>query len=251
MINADGSGQTDVSVGAFDSDWSTDGNRIAFSFYTGVQIANSSYANIQIANPDGSGVINLTEGSDPQWSPVANEIAYLLNDELWLVQPEDGTPRRLADDIYVPLRIPGQDAEKAFAWAPDGSRIAYVSRKTNQAVYLSVVGLDGTAPMHLVDFGQLTSTINGADKPIWSPDESHIALDCGGLCIADMNGSILKVPDALWISSIAWSRDGKRVYVGNWNQGIYVYDMTTGRVAPVLISDFRSFSGFALRPDSP
>jgi Tol biopolymer transport system component len=251
LINADGSGQNEMVAGTFDPDWSPDGSRIAFTYYAGVAVPNSSYGSIQVANPDGSGAVSLAEGSNPQWSPTANEIAYLLNNGLWLVGTDGGAPRLLTDDISVPMRTAGQSASREFAWSPDGSRIAYLTQGVNGVPgYLAAVPRDGSTPVRLADLAQYLTSVNGASMPVWSPDGNHIALNCGNLCIVGMDGSVRMVPVTMWISSLSWSRDGTRVYISmsaNEVDGIQVYDLAGGMLSPVLASDLRGITGVEVR----
>jgi TolB protein len=68
VMNADGSGQTAVTSGAFSADpmWSPDGSQIAFRQHAG------GNADIYVMNSDGSGVKQLTthpaHDDNPAWA---------------------------------------------------------------------------------------------------------------------------------------------------------------------------------------
>lgn len=77
VINADGTGNmqlTDGEAMSWDPAWSPDGRRIAFVYGW------SDNSGICLIDPDGSGLIQLTEGAyhlSPAWSPDGGQIAYV------------------------------------------------------------------------------------------------------------------------------------------------------------------------------
>ncbi|CAL1518512.1 S9 family peptidase [Chitinophaga sp. MM2321] len=70
------------------------------------------------------------EGASPQWSPVANEIAYEAahngNSYIWIFSLNTGKKRPLAA-VYTSHYFMGHLSLKNFTWSPDGAQIAYVS----------------------------------------------------------------------------------------------------------------------------
>lgn len=74
--------------------------------------------------------IKVWEGSSPQWSPVANEIAYLADSNgdnyIWIYSLNSDEKKPLVP-VYESHYFMGHLSLKNFAWSPDGLHIAYVS----------------------------------------------------------------------------------------------------------------------------
>ena len=77
-------------------------------------------------------------------------------DDIWVMNPDGTGQLNLTDS-------PGVD-DNDPAWAPDGSRIAYISGPNRD---LMVMGADGSGP---------TSILAGALSPSWSPDGTRVAV---------------------------------------------------------------------------
>src|SRR5439155_1723575 len=77
VMNADGTGETDISKGGADHNpsWSPDGTKIAFE-----STRDTSRAEIYTMNADGTGVTRLTNNTAfdgfPSWSPDGTKIAF-------------------------------------------------------------------------------------------------------------------------------------------------------------------------------
>ena len=160
IMNADGSGQVQVTDGVrdFDPDWSPDGTKIAF--------ARSGAVNT--INPDGTGMTPLTTppagGRDaaPDWSPSGASIAFdrylpvgsgtLSN--IWKMSA-DGTGQQqlTAEGAVFP------------SWSPDGTRIAFARDAAEPANGLDVfvMAADGTGQI------DITNSPGTDTMPDWRP----------------------------------------------------------------------------------
>ncbi|MCZ7546851.1 MAG: hypothetical protein M5R40_26515 [Anaerolineae bacterium] len=170
-------------------------------------------ASLFVANPDGTGLTQVTDGAsldlEPVWSPQGDRIAFVsridtnndgvidaLNDTASLdVINADGSNR-------LPLVSDTLNATQP-TWAPDGNRLAFVSRRD--------VNEDGV--------------INSADP--------------GAIYIVDGGGGGLKriSPDDLDATDPDWSRDGTRVVFSGVKDtnGDGVIDKNTGDTASLYV----------------
>jgi serine/threonine protein kinase len=140
----------------------------------------SGFPQIYLINVDGTGEMQLTFTNDgacqPAWSPNGMQLVYTspcqANVEqypgsgLWLISfDEDDNP---SDPEPVPTG-PGAGGDYDPAWAPDGERIAFTSRR------------DGIPQIYVVNVADGTGLINLNDnkafnrQPTWSPDGTRLA----------------------------------------------------------------------------
>jgi Tol biopolymer transport system component len=140
VANADGTNVRSLigSTGSEDSpSWSPDRQKIAFHSYTwwcDDGTCAFKQADIWVVNQDGSGVVNLTDTpapcapilfcrgpseTDPDWSPEGEKIAYGLDGDIWVMDP-DGTDK-------VNVTSTAGTSEFDPAWSPDGTKIAFGS----------------------------------------------------------------------------------------------------------------------------
>ena len=172
VMNAGGSGVTALTAGPdfFGPAWSHDGAKIAGTrWFPPPRRCKFCFGHTQIfvANADGSGLVDLTSGETPAWSP-DGRIAF-ANGDIYVMNA-DGSG--LTDLTNAP----------AFdgwpAWSPDGTKIAFVSNRGSAydlfgtALYdLYVMNADGTGVV------QLTHHYVGQPegRPAWSPDGKRIA----------------------------------------------------------------------------
>jgi len=92
VVDIDGSNFVQLTSEAGDDRkpaWSPDGSRIAFT------TARFGALSIAVMNPDGSGVTQITSGSQPSWSPDATRLVFTGADGLFTVRLDGSDLKRL------------------------------------------------------------------------------------------------------------------------------------------------------------
>lgn len=165
-MNADGSGQTNLTNTRYDGDdsptWSPDGRRIAFT--TDLDFPHTR----QIVSMDAGGKdrISLAGGEfvgTPAWSPDGTRIAY--SDEVIFVMNADGSGKTQL------TRPRGDEFDGEPDWSPDGTKIAF-SRVAlgppNGEIF--AINADGSGETNLTNDAAARNY-----SPSWSPDGTRIA----------------------------------------------------------------------------
>ena len=115
---------------------------------------------IWAAQLSGGTPIKVAEGDAPAISS-RGELAYVKDKQVWTAPlAGKGKPKRLFFDR-------GED--KALAWSPDGSKLAFVSDRDGDHSFVAVFDLPTKTLTYLAPSTDLD------DYPVWSPDGTRIA----------------------------------------------------------------------------
>jgi Tol biopolymer transport system component len=190
VMNADGSGQTDLNIpDIFSKDegpsFSPDGSKIAFSrvLFEGEPPFNDD---IWVMNADGSGQTNLSDSPAsedymPEFSPDGTKIAFVSDQdgdpdpfnamEIYVMNADgSGTPTNLSNN-------PGSN-DTAPSFSPDGSKIAFETyRDGAPEIYVMNADGSGTSTNLSNNPGSPSDSTAYDRHPAWSPDGTRIAFE--------------------------------------------------------------------------
>jgi TolB protein len=227
---------------AINTDWSPDGNRIAFD----VSLDPDALPDVWVMNANGTGQIPLTANGDfdafPNWSPNGEWIAFDSDGPsfpetqgIWIMRSDGSDLTRVT--------VPGKgiifDSEPAFS--PDGEWIAFtrvrdtckfpnrnrfIAAGCTSAIFL--VRSDGTDAKRLTGWGHTVAS------PDWSPGGAKIAYHSCDICKqggkldvyvmnADGSGDRRLTSSPPWTGgpfvasgNPVWSPDGTKIMFTHW-----------------------------------
>lgn len=149
--------------------WSPDGSWIAFSGAdrdkrAGVFLITVQAGDMKLLVPLEGRMPNF----DPTWAPDSKSIAYGYNGDVYVVNIEDGKPRR----ITAPREERDyKDADRP-AFAPDGKSVAYMADRARRVLATTI---DGQETRQIFELRN-DKIVNIFD---WSPDGRHIVFTPG------------------------------------------------------------------------
>jgi dipeptidyl aminopeptidase/acylaminoacyl peptidase len=153
----------------------------------------ASGGDIYTVNADGSGLVRVTQGMDPSWSPDGSRIAFARWTTPWGIYTSaaDGSQERLLFNSHV---------ARAPVWSPDGSQIAF---------YFETEGLTAPWKEYLEGYGWITLI----------PPQLQTEWHLGVLDVAD--GYLHQPYCDRFAFSPTWSGDG-RVLIYDGDHGLSV-----------------------------
>jgi serine/threonine protein kinase/Tol biopolymer transport system component len=229
---------TRVVKDGFNSDWSPDGTKLAFSLgapgYSGVAIFDLVSQETDLL---------IVPGKDPKWSPDGQYIAFVrdnpilhlpdfaasermshplshTDEQVWIIKSDGTTPRYLASGSWP-------------SWSPDSEFVYYQSRKA-QILYKISIEEGQTHPQFIMNCSNY--------YPSLSPDQKYVAyIENGSLVIVDIasQSSIAdwKGSPRMWSGS--WSPSGSELSLGGVydpeiRTGLWIYDLNRKQAEKVL-----------------
>jgi dipeptidyl aminopeptidase/acylaminoacyl peptidase len=111
---------------------------------------------------EGGAPKHIADGTDPTPSPHGDRLVFVHGGQPFLVQTAGPNPSEATPLFHDQGRV------RAMIWSPDGTRLAFVSSRTQH----SLIGI--------FDFSQNTITwvspgIDDDEEPVWSPDGKRLA----------------------------------------------------------------------------
>ena len=179
--------------------WSPDGRLIAFcgrdrEKRTGIFLIIVKTGEVKLLVPLEARVPNF----DPTWSPDSKSIAYGYESNVYIVNVEDGKPRRITPP---PEERELEDFFRRPVFAPDGRSVAYMANRR-----ILATTIDGKETREIFHLKNKKQIINIFD---WSPDGRHIVFTPGTSeiwCVATDGGEPFQIADlsGLGDETLAW-----------------------------------------------
>jgi dipeptidyl aminopeptidase/acylaminoacyl peptidase len=136
----------------------------------------------------GAAPVKVAEGGEEPTISSTGRIAYLKENQVWTLDAS-GKPARLFYDR-------GKVGD--LSWSPDGTRLAFVSRRTDH----SFIGVYSGADKPLTWLAPATA-FDG--NPAWSPDGQHIAFSRQAGVADILDSPLVEKPNpfSIWVGNVA------------------------------------------------
>ena len=166
------------------SDWSPDGQHIAFDSDRVDVDGRKDVVQIYVMNADGSGVVQLTRGpgfhGNPGWSPDAERIAIdsdwgggRPNGGIWVIPSSDPDGVTQEEALRLTSVPKNADLDSEPQYSPDGATVVFTRFRAPCTSAILRVNADGTGVQRMTPW-----RLNASD-PDWSPDGQSITFDSG------------------------------------------------------------------------
>ena len=225
----------------------------------GNTIAFSSNGNIYTMNTDGTNLIELTQGSNPSWSPDGTRIVFSFGLPRFPGDPADICVMDANGANRVNLTKGRHNVNHSPVVSPDGTKIAFASyRDENFEIY--VMNADGKNSKNL------TLHLDDDTFPTWSPDGRKIAFESMQVAVGMEAHSDIFVMDADGANRTnitqnprashrapSWSPDGSKIAyaaVRNvnradpWNANLDIFVMNADGTNSVRLTEDARFNWF-------
>lgn len=182
--------------------------------------------------PNVDQLLTLKRVASPRVSPDGNRVAYTLREtnwednayetEIWVADVRGGSNRQLTN---------GKKSSVAPAWAPDGSRIAFISDRTDKRQIYLIDPLGGEAEA-------LTTLEDGVSDFAWSPDGRSIAYTA-----TEPKSTVMKDRDKKYGEFQIVDQDRRMTH-------LFLFDVASHQVVRPLTSGAYNVGRFDWSPDS-
>jgi len=179
--------------GAVISEWSPDGERIAYDTELDID-GRKNTQQVWVMNADGTGETQLTRGPGfhglPGWSPDGSHLAIDSDwgdrdlEGIWVIPSSDTGGVTIDEAVQIVDTPGGADFDSEPQYSPDGQSIVFTRFKGPEKTAIWRVGVDGTG------LDRLTKYKRNASDPDYSPDGTKIVFDSGDAGVPGSKGDI-------------------------------------------------------------